>query len=138
MTLTPHLSCPTCQEDLQVLLDERAFRCSEDHHYTVVGLALTTNIAALRSLWMAIRALEQDAASLHYLAQLYGDDASMSVDQRRAEADAAYEAAHLLRGHARRAQDRLDALPAAPGTLGETSASGAGGAAGRGIGPADV
>lgn len=109
------LSCPTCDEEL--VADDDGFRCPEDHHYTVVGLALTTNIAALRALWMAIRALEDDAASLTYMAAHYGDDYGMSSDARRAEAEAALAAAETLRSHAQRAQDRLDALPVAPSAI---------------------
>jgi hypothetical protein len=121
------LVCPTCVDEL-VLHGENAFRCPEGHHYTVVGLALTTNVAALRALWMAIRALEDDAASLSYMAEHYGDDYGMSADARRAEAAAALAAATMLRTHARRAQDRLDALPAAPSALPEHgSDSGRGG-----------
>lgn len=110
--------CPTCDERL-VTQGEDTFRCTEDHHYTVVGLALTTNIAALRALWMAIRALEDDAVSLKYMASHYGDKFGMSADARRAEAAAAQTAAEILRAHAKRAQDRLDALPAAPSAVRE-------------------
>ena len=112
------LSCPTCSAALTAH-DDGTFRCREDHDYTVVGLALTTNIAALRALWVAIRALEEDAAGLGYMAEHYGDDYGLSAESRRAEAKAALEAAELLRGHARRAQQRLDALPAAPSAVAE-------------------
>lgn len=111
--------CPTCSDEL-VLHGEDAFHCSEEHHYTVVGLALTTNIAALRALWLAIRALEDDAASLKYMSLHYGDQFGMSADRREAEADAALDAAKILRVHAKRAQDRLDALPAAPSAVRES------------------
>jgi len=110
--------CPTCNDAL-VAHGEDTFRCQENHHYTVVGLALTTNIAALRALWLAIRALEDDAASLNYMATHYGDDYGMSADARRAEATAAIAAAETLRKHAQRAQERLDALPAAPSIASE-------------------
>jgi hypothetical protein len=116
VVVTSVLACPTCNE---VLLErgEDSFSCQEDHRYTVVGLALTTNVAALRALWLAIRALEDDAASLSYMASHYGDDFGMSADARRAEAAAALDAAERLRSHARRAQDRLDALPSAPSAV---------------------
>ncbi|MCW2605498.1 MAG: hypothetical protein JWO60_191 [Frankiales bacterium] len=114
--MPPPLTCPTCTEAL-VAREADRYACPENHQYTVVGLALTTNIAALRSLWLAIRALEQDGASLHLMAQHYGDRFGMLAENRRAEADAAYEAAQLLREHARRAQDRLDALPVAPSAI---------------------
>ena len=107
------LSCPTCADEL-VEDGQASFRCGEDHRYSVVGLALTTNIAALRALWLGIRALEDDAASLRYMADHYGDDFGMSAGARRAEADAAASAAEVLRVQARRAQDRLSQLPSAP------------------------
>jgi hypothetical protein len=116
--MTESLSCPTCTEVL-VPHEEDSFRCPEDHHYTVVGLALTTNIAAIRALWMAIRALENDSASLRYMAKRYGDSYGGRAEDRIDEAAAADEAARLLRQHARRAQERLDALPAAPSTVTE-------------------
>ena len=95
--------------------DERdSFSCKDDHHYTVVSLALTTNLAALRAIWLAIRALEDDAASLNYMAATYGDHYGMPAERRRSEASAATAAAEMLRGHARRAQQRLESLRTAP------------------------
>lgn len=112
------LACPTCNEPLSPQ-DKDAFRCPEDHHYTAVGLALTTNLAALRAIWMAIRALEDDAASLNYMAENYGDSLGMPAERRRTEAAAARDAAGLLRVQAHQAQQRLDALPVAPLSLSE-------------------
>lgn len=117
--MNPPLVCPTCNDSL-VANGESTFRCQEDHHYSVVGLALTTNIAALRALWLAIRALENDAASLDYMASQYGDGFGMSAHARRGEAAAAVAAAEMLRDHAQRAQDRLDALPTAPSAVDDT------------------
>ena len=111
------LACPTCSGEL-IVHDDGSFRCAEDHFYTVVGLALTTNISALKALWMAIRALEDDAAGLEYMAGHYGDDFGMSAVKRGEEALAAREAADRLRIHARRAQTRLDALPSTPSDVG--------------------
>lgn len=108
------LACPTCAGRLDVHGSDDAFGCDEGHRYTVVGLALTTNIAAVRALWMGIRALEDDAAGLRYMADHYGDDFGMSADRRREEAAAAQAAADALRVQAQRAQARLDALPSAP------------------------
>ena len=113
MDVTPALACPTCSGDLREQAGD-VFTCQEDHRYTVIGLALTTNIAALRALWLAIRALEDDAASLNYMATKYGDRFGLPAEARRREATAALDAASLLRGHARRAQERLNALPVAP------------------------
>lgn len=115
---SPPLACPTCDEHL-VAHCEDTFRCTEDHQYTVVGLALTTNIAALRAIWLAIRALEDDAASLTYMSSHCGDKFGMAAERRDAEAVAALEAAALLRVHVRRAQERLDGLPAAPSAVRE-------------------
>lgn len=112
------LSCPTCNAALAVHAGG-SFRCSEAHDYTVLDLALTTNIAALRAIWQAIRALEDDAASLNYMAQNYGDGYGMHAETRRDEADAALAAAKILRGQAQRAQQRLHALPVAPTAFSE-------------------
>lgn len=117
------LACPTCSGELREE-GQDVFACHEDHRYTVIGLALTTNIAALRALWMAIRALEDDAASLNYMATRYGDRFGLPAEARRREAVAALDAAGLLRGHARRAQDRLDALPVAPSAVVEPGSHG--------------
>ena len=113
MDPTPPPACPTCSGELHEQ-DQDVFACREDHRYTVIGLALTTNIGALRALWLAIRALEDDAAGLELMAAKYGDRFGLPAAARRREAVAALDAAGLLRGHARRAQDRLDALPVAP------------------------
>jgi hypothetical protein len=114
--VTEQLHCPTCADAL-VDEGEDGFRCPEDHRYTVVGLALTTNIAALRALWMAIRALEDDAHGLRYMAKHYGDTFGRGAELRLDEAAAALKAAEILRKQAHRAQARLDALPAAPSSL---------------------
>ena len=115
MTSTP-LACPTCDDEL-VAHGVDTLRCSEDHYYTVVGLSLTTNMAAVQAVWKAIRALEDDAASLKYMASTYGDQFGSTADRRNAEAQDALEAAATLRVHAKRAQERLDALPTTPASL---------------------
>ena len=112
------VSCPTCKEPLEE--EDRSFRCKEDHVYTVVGLALTTNMAAVNALWLAIRALEDDVVTLHYMAAKHGDAYGLTAQARRQEADAAHEAAAMLRGHAKRAQQRLDSLPSAPSSVVES------------------
>lgn len=116
--MSQSLACPTCAEDLLPDGDD-GFTCPEHHRYTAVGLALANNIAALRALWSAIRALEDDAAGLTYMAATYGDELGTPAEARRAEAEAAMETAAALREHARRAQQRLDALPVAPSAAGE-------------------
>jgi hypothetical protein len=116
--VSPTLKCPTC-DDVLVEHGRDGFICTESHRYTVIGLALTTNIAALRAVWLAVRALEEDAASLTFMAERYGDDFGMAADARLSEADAATAAAGVLRSHARSAQDRLDMLPSAPSAVRE-------------------
>ncbi len=117
--MTVDLRCPTCDEGLHTDGNE-GFRCPEDHRYTFVELALTTNVSALRALWMAIRALEDDAGSLRYLAKQLGDKGGMSADERLHEAEATLDAAQMLRRHAQRAQERLDRFPWAPSAVRET------------------
>ncbi len=114
--MTEALACPTCADALAEQ-DEDALRCPQGHRYTVTGLALTTNIAVVRALWMAIRALEDDAGSLRYMATQHEDPTSTSAHDRRRESDEALEAAETLRAHAQKAQERLDALPAAPSRI---------------------
>lgn len=82
--------------------------CDEGHEFTAIGLALATNQASVRTLWLAIHALENDAAGLDYLA---GQD-HPRASQRQREAAQARDAAQRLRGYAKAAQDRLDALDA--------------------------
>ena len=117
---TAPLACPICADDL-AQRGAAGLVCPENHEYTGVSLALTTNIAALKALWQAIRALEDDAASLTYMADNYGNGFGMSPTRRRAEAAEALEAADRLRSLAQRAQERLDALrvmPSAADTVG--------------------
>ena len=77
---------------------------------------------------MAIRALEDDAGSLRYMASRHGDPAGEVAGTRMKEAEAALEAVAVLRVHAERAQDRLDALPSAPSAVREAgSQTGRGG-----------
>jgi hypothetical protein len=105
--MNQHLSCPTCLGDLSG--DPDRLLCSEGHNYTSLALALATNSGTVRALWRAIRALEDDAAGLTYLAgrQDYG-----SSSARLAEAAEAREAAFRLREHAAAAQRRLNVLAA--------------------------
>ena len=76
---------------------------------------------------MAIRALEDDAGSLRYMASRHGDAAGEVVGTRMKEAEAALEAVAMLRLHAHQAQARLDALPSAPSAVREVGSQ-----AGRG------
>lgn len=108
--------CPTCSNPLDAAA-EGELSCSEGHEYTALGLALSSNIVALQAIWIAIRALEDDAGSLRYLASQLGSRGGMSAEERLAEADAAMEAAARLRLHAEHAQKRLDSLPSAPSSV---------------------
>jgi hypothetical protein len=92
--------------------DDGSGACAEGHRFTAVALALATNGDAVRALWSAIRALEDDAAGLDYLADRAGDPCAAD---RRQEASDAREAALRLRGYASAAQRRLDPLDAASG-----------------------
>ena len=112
------LPCPTCDADLVVQVED-ALECPEGHRYTHVGLALANNLAAVRALWAAIHALEDDAAGLTFMASKQDDPDGPYATLRRAEAQASLEAADTLRRHARSAQERLDALPVAPSTVTE-------------------
>lgn len=81
--------------------------CPEGHTYTSLALALATNRGTVAALWRAVRALEDDAAGLTYLAQRDGFGSS---EARLTEAGQTREAALRLREHAADAQRRLDAL----------------------------
>jgi len=90
--------------------------CGEGHAYTDLGLALATNVAVVSALWRAIRALEDDAVGLDWLATRRAADGRQAAAQRD-EAAAARDAGSTLRRYAGQAQARLDALPAAPSVL---------------------
>lgn len=124
--VTPPFACPTCFEALAAADESGSFVCREDHRYSALGLALTTNVSALRALWMAIRALEDDAASLDFLATHHGDSFGQMAEARRGEAAATRGAAETLREHARLAQQRLDALQAVLPVVRDLGGSGAG------------
>lgn len=86
----------------------------DDRRDAFSGLALAANVAALRALRTAIRVLEDDAAGLTHMSSRHGDRLGASADSRCAKAAKALESVDLLRGHARRAQGRVDALSAVP------------------------
>ena len=105
------LRCPTCSADLAAV-DDGSGTCEEGHRFTAVALALATNRGSVRALWSAIRALEDDAAGLDYLA---GRAHEPRAADRKQEAQEAREAALRLRAYANAAQRRLDALDEAAG-----------------------
>jgi hypothetical protein len=90
--------CPTCDAEL-IPWTEDGFRCPENHQHTVLGLVQYTNAAAVRALWKAIRALEDDAFSLELMADQHGGAFGATADTRRAEAKEARADALLLRRH---------------------------------------
>lgn len=106
--------CPTCSGALEAASD--SFFCRENHRYTRVGLALATNIAAVNALWLAIHALEDDAAGLEYMSTLAGRE---PLPTQLEQAASARGAARRLREYADEAQQRLDALPVAPSAVTE-------------------
>ena len=101
-------TCPTCTA---VLTEDRGatLHCPEGHEYTLLSLSLATNRRTVEALWLAIRALEDDAAGLRLLAERPG---ALLPQDRGREADAAQQAAVHLRTYAVAAQQRLDALTA--------------------------
>jgi hypothetical protein len=103
--LPQDLRCPACVDPLTVQAE--AVRCPQGHEYTAIDLALATNSNTVKALWLAVRALEDDAAGLDHLTQKYPQ---FNVPARRREAEAARTAAQQLRQHAGAAQQRLDAL----------------------------
>lgn len=75
-----------------------------------------SNLAAVRGLWLAVRALEDDAAGLEWLVKT-GKAPERLRDEYVKQAAEGREAADALRAMARAAQARLDALPVRPSEL---------------------
>jgi hypothetical protein len=103
--VSQNLLCPACSALPTV--DAGAVRCPEGHSYTAIGLAMATTRKTVSALWSAIRALEDDAAGLEYLAQ---QQPEAHAAARRREAKESRAAAEHLRVHASAAQRRLEAL----------------------------
>ncbi len=103
--------CPLCGLPLQLRGDEAV--CPNGHVFDAVGLSLATNIAATRALWLAVNAMEDDAAGLAWRAQrspAVDGAESLQAESLLAEARAARDAATTLRVLATAAQRRLDGL----------------------------
>ena len=107
-------SCPTCKS-LLTSSDDHII-CTEGHRFTADGLALAGNLIAVRALWLAILALEDDAAGLEWLLR-QGRAPAHHQESLAAQAAEGRAAARVLREHARAAQERLDNLPVAPSKL---------------------
>ncbi len=101
--------CPSC--DAGCSFEIGVLVCEEGHRYTSLGLALATNVGAVNAVWRAVRALEDDAAGLDWLASREAVNPAQAQKQRE-EAAGAREAAGQLRTVAGQAQRRLEALPA--------------------------
>lgn len=101
-------TCPFCVLPLRLRGDDEA-ACASGHVFDSEGLSLATNMAAARALWLAVRALEDDAAGLSWRA-----GRSRVAPETRAglleQADGARSAASSLRRLAVAAQQRLDGL----------------------------
>ena len=77
---------------------------------------MAMNLAAVQALWLAIRALEDDAAGMDWLVKSQRAPASRHGEYARQSRESR-EAARALRAMASAAQSRLDSLPVAPSTL---------------------
>ena len=105
--MTTSLECPTCTAPLREVHD--GLECHEQHRYTPLELARSTNQAAVLGLWRAIRLLEDDAAGLEWLADRE-DAEPPAAAARREEAASARAAAAEMRARVTEAQRRLKAL----------------------------
>jgi hypothetical protein len=98
--------CPFCVLPLTLRTTGEA-ACPTGHVFDPEGLSLATNMAAARALWLAVSAMEDDAAGLSWRAQRV---VSGGQEALLAEAQAARDAAATLRVLAKAAQQRLDGL----------------------------
>lgn len=106
--MTAQGNCPFCILPLE-LRDGAEVVCPNGHVFDAEGLSLATNMAAARALWLAVHAMEDDAAGLSWRAERTGGNAQASV-ALLVEATAARTAAGSLRVLALAAQRRLDGL----------------------------
>jgi hypothetical protein len=100
--------CPFCVLPLQLVGQDIA-RCASGHSFDAEGLSLATNMAAARALWLAVRAMEDDAAGLEWRAGRADTDDATRKDLL-GDAEGARSAAASLRMLASAAQRRLDGL----------------------------
>lgn len=104
-------NCPTCRAPLNGL--DSVVACDNGHRFTPEGLALVSNHGAVAALWLAITALEDDAAGLEWMVR-EGRAPEHLRDNYVVQAAEGKSAADVLRRHAQAAQGRLDSLPHAP------------------------
>lgn len=100
--------CPFCVLPLTLRSDHEA-ACPNGHVFDPEGLSLATNMAAARALWLAVSAMEDDAAGLAWRSRRSSTGAE-AAEALSAEAQAARDAAASLRVLATAAQRRLDGL----------------------------
>ncbi|MCW2543014.1 MAG: hypothetical protein JWM40_566 [Frankiales bacterium] len=100
--------CPFCLLPLQFGPQEAV--CPSGHAFDASGLTLASNMAAARALWMATRAMEDDAAGLSWRA-VQVETTEVDAAALRAQADSSRTAAETLKALAQAAQRRLDDLP---------------------------
>jgi hypothetical protein len=84
------MQCPLCGGPLHVE-DENRFVCERGHALAAAELQVAATQRATHALWMAIAALESEAAALRTVAGIRGDDRSGEL------ADQAEKDAQLLR-----------------------------------------
>ncbi len=108
-------ACPTCSAPVSQV--DGHLVCAHGHTFTSDGLALAGNLAVVNALWVAIRAVEDDAAGLEWLVRS-GQGPEQLRAQYMEQAAEGREAAAVLRALAVAAQARLAALPLTQGVLG--------------------
>lgn len=101
-------NCPFCILPLE-LRDSTEALCPNGHVFDAAGLSLATNMASARALWLAVRAMEDDAAGLSWRADRTNETADAKVTLL-SQAEDARSAAASLRVLAAAAQRRLDDL----------------------------
>lgn len=104
----PDAQCPFCLLPLEFLAEEAT--CATGHAFDASSLTLAGNMAAARALWLATRAMEDDAAGLCWRAE-QEQTAEKDVTTLLAQAESSRSAAETLRTLAMAAQRRLDELP---------------------------
>jgi hypothetical protein len=100
--------CPFCVLPLTLRGEDEA-ACPSGHVFDSEGLSLATNMAAARALWLAVRALEDDAAGLAWRAGRSRVEPGTRAGLLE-QAEGARTAASSLRVLAAAAQQRLDGL----------------------------
>ena len=94
-------SCPLCKGPLE--LNGGTLTCAVGHSFLPAELVRERGQAAVRALWSAVRALEEEAAGLRLTASSLGDERATSwAEERERDADEIRkfaERAEALRQH---------------------------------------